>query len=82
MGNFIVNYSFKAISVIKSDVFELTNQKRNKKGLDALKRNKFLDKAAQGHAEAMDVSGKYLAHIGSNGSTAEERIKATDDKAG
>ena len=30
----------------------------------------------------MDASGKYLAHIGSDGSTAEQRIKAAGYKAG
>ena len=81
-GDFIIDYNIKSIDAIKSEVVELTNQERSKRGLDPLERNKFLDEAAQGHANDMDATGKYLAHIGSNGSTAEQRIKGTGYKAG
>ena len=81
-GDFVVDYSIKSIAAIKSEVVELTNQERSKRGLDPLTRNQLLDEAAQSHANDMDASGAYLAHIGSNGSTAEQRIKATGYKAG
>ena len=81
-GDFLVDYSIKSIAAIKTEVVELTNQERSKRGLDPLTRNQLLDEAAQGHANDMDASGAYLAHIGSNGSTAEQRIKATGYKAG
>ena len=81
-GDYIIEYNIQSFSDIKEEVVNLTNKERSKSGLSPLTRNPLLDKAAQRHAEDMDASGKYLAHIGSDGSTAEQRIKAAGYKAG
>ena len=81
-GDYIVEYNIQSFSDIEEEVVNLTNKERAKSGLSPLTRNPLLDKAAQRHAEDMDASGKYLAHIGSDGSTAEQRIKAAGYKAG
>ncbi|MFM7636147.1 MAG: CAP domain-containing protein, partial [Cyanobacteriota bacterium] len=67
---------------LNSEVIRLTNLERQQQGLAPLVRNGLLDQAAQAHVQDMDASDRYLAHIGSNGSTPTDRIQATGYKAG
>jgi uncharacterized protein YkwD len=76
-GAYTLNVSVQGRDAIKDEVFRLTNEERRKAGRAPLLRNTLLEKAAQDHVEDMDVSNRYLAHRGSNGSRPLDRIRAT-----
>ena len=59
---------------IQDSVIRLTNKQRRKKGLDPLRGNRRLHKAAQGHADEMDIVGRYLGHDSKNGDGPCDRI--------
>ena len=80
-GPYSLSVSVFSRDELKEEVVSLTNSNRMAAGLDPLTRNPLLDQAAQLHVEDMDNNNRYLAHEGSNGSTAVDRIKATGYKA-
>ncbi len=63
---------------IRDNVIRFTNRQRRKEGLQKLKSDLQLSKAAQGHADDMDDVSRYLGHQSSDGRGFRERI----DEAG
>ena len=80
-GKYNIASQIDAKSDFKDEVIRLTNAERKKYGLEALSYDPILEAAAQAHVDDMDASGRYLAHTGSNGSSAKDRIKLAGYKA-
>ena len=59
---------------IRVDVIRLTNKKRRKQGLDRLKGDNLLHKAAQGYADDMEIVGQYLGHVSADARDLGDRI--------
>ena len=62
------------LDVIAKQVIRFTNRMRRRNGLDPLKKNPRLTKAAQGHVNDMDTVGRYLGHDSSDGRSLTDRI--------
>ena len=65
-----------SLDKITRKVVRLTNRERKRKGIDKLSFNSKLQKAAQSHADDMDLTGRYLAHDSSDGRVLRDRIDA------
>lgn len=63
------------IESFKTEIWELTNTERHRKGLPPLRWSPQLNQAAQGHAEDMARNG-FCNHRGSDGSSVSERVTA------
>ena len=80
-GKYKLKHNFASVSGLKGDVIRLTNSERRRRGLVDLDYNHLLESAAQFHANDMKISGRYLGHSGSNGSSPGDRIRMTGYKA-
>ena len=80
-GDYSIDATFSSRSVLKDEVIRLTNLEREKEGLVPLSYDPLLEIAAQRHVQDMDVTGRYLAHTGSDGSSPGDRIKNAGYKA-
>ncbi len=80
-GKYKLKHNFASVSGLKGDVIRLTNSERMQRGLADLNYNHLLESAAQFHADDMKISGRYLGHSGSNGSSPGDRIRMTGYKA-
>ena len=65
-----------ALQKFRQEVLDLVNVERKKRGLSLLTRNPLLEKSAQAHADDM-VKRNYFSHTSPDGSTPEDRIRAT-----
>ena len=79
-GSYTLNVTVTTRAELVSEVIRLTNTERQKAGLAPLVSNGLLQQAAQAHVQDMDNNNRYLAHTGSNGSSAQDRIKAVGYK--
>lgn len=71
----IDNYGVeRAKEIFELEVFRLTNEERANEGLPALIWDDRLGRAARGHSKDMSINN-FLAHQGSDGSWAEERMR-------
>lgn len=80
-GDYKLKYIFASIPSLKDDVIRLTNVKRRQRRLSDLSYDPHLEAAAQLHADDMKISGRYLSHTGSNGSSPGDRIRLAGYKA-